>query len=524
MATPEETIAELASQVVALGGQVSNLAGQLSAKDDQIGRLLVLVEKLNGKLDAALKLLEQRDPARAAKERESVNEALAGLPPRPEGAAEPPKPPPRPDRETTPRKRHAHGRTTAQPEHLTDTTTADRPTACDGCGGGRLRDVDEVVQSTWHYQRATWRYRRWVRATCQCVDCGARTTSEAPLLPFPRASCSVEAAAHVVHAKFGQHLPIDRQVREWAVQGVPLAKSTIIGWCRSVAGVLQPVCDHLWSNLLAADRLNMDGTGLLVLRGKGKAHRGQVYVFATDRIAVFKYFPTKHGERLDEALAKFGGTAVADAASNHDGLFADGERLEAGCNAHALRKFAEARASEPHIAGEGVRWLQAMYDAEAMAREQGLRGGALLEHRRRHIKPLLVDFRRWLELKVHETVPGTPEYKAIRYYLRHWRPLTRFVDEPDVPIDNNLAERLLKAVALGRKNFVFAGADVGAERAAVFYTVIETAKLNGVDPHAYLVWLLERLAYRREIRGVPIADLTPWRFKELSDKDQPQPG
>jgi hypothetical protein len=172
-----------------------------------------------------------------------------------------------------------------------------------------------------------------------------------------------------------------------------------------LASVLEPLYDYSWRTLLAAGRVNLDGT------------------------------------------------AVADAASHHNGLFASGERVEGGCNAHALRKFAEARASEPEIAGEGVQWLQAVYDREAAARERGLSGIELSRFRREHIRPLYDQFRRWLELRVHETIPGTPEYKAIRYTLRHWDALTRFVDDPTLPIDNNLAERLLKAVALGRKNF-----------------------------------------------------------------------
>jgi hypothetical protein len=354
-----------------------------------------------------------------------------------------------------------------------------------------------------------------------CNNCGARTTAEPPPPPFPRASCTSALLAQVLYAKFALHLPLERQAREYARLGVPLAASTLCDWVAKGTGQLEVIHDLLWKQALAKGHLNFDATGLLVLQGKGKAHYGQVYAFCTQVAVVFRYEATKKSEPLLKLLASFHGTLGADASGTHDALFAGplpSPRTEAGCNAHGRRKFSDVVDSEPELALEGVRWVSSIYDKEHEAHDQGLKGRELLEFRRQHIAPIATDFRRWLDFYAKDVLPKSPIAKAIGYYIRHWNALMRFLHDPDVGLDNNVAERALKMVALGRKNMLFAGAETGAESACIAYSLIETCKLFQVDPYAYLVWAFDRLAHRRENGFVAVEDITPAAYAAQAAK------
>lgn len=203
--------------------------------------------------------------------------------------------------------------------------------------------------------------------------------------------------AQVTYGKYGMFLPLERQLGEMKRRGVTVSQATLVDWVGKSADVLGPVVIVLWRQLMATDTLNFDGTGLKVLRGKGKAHHGHLYVFASGDVAVYRYLETKHGSRLERTLSEFGGVGVADAESANGAVFASGERVEAGCNAHAFRKFRDALAFDVEVASEGMAWIAAMYRAEAEAKVRKLTGRDLHRHRQAEILPIAAQFRLWLD-------------------------------------------------------------------------------------------------------------------------------
>lgn len=519
-----DALAALAAQqqatIEALQQTISVLEGTATKQKEQIAGLWRLVARLESKLEAVLKVLQERDADRAAKERAEVEAEKAAVGPPPPPGTEVPKPPPRPPKDERKKGRHAHGRSMDVPPGTPVHETEHRPEACGtfGCEGTAedLRVVDEVVHEWWDYVEGYIRRRRQRCKTCKCEECGQRTTAEpAELAPFARASCSIALLVHVLYAKFALHLPLERQAADFTRRGVRLAPSTLVDWVAQAAALFAPLVALLWEQLLASGAIHLDATGLSVLRGgPGKAHRGQVYVICTLQIAVFKYLPTKEAEPLYDLLAAFRGSITADAASTHDRLFEEGSgRKEQGCNSHAFRKFREAAKTEPELAAEGMAFIAAIFREEQTAKAQGLEGDALLTFRQARIRPLADQLHTWLRLRQHEILPKSPLAKAIRYDLNHWKALTAFIDDPRLAAENNLAERLLKVVALGRKNYNFAGSEVGAQTAATIYSVIETCKLQQVDPVAYMTWALAGLAQRREHGGIKLRDLLPSAYR-----------
>lgn len=218
-------------------------------------------------------------------------------------------------------------------------------------------------------------------------------------------------------------------------------------------------------------------------------------------------------------LGRFKGTLVLDASSTHNDALADGSIKWAGCNAHGLRKFREAKEFDPVLGAEGERWIASWFDKEREAQGLGLTGADLLAWRQQHTAPLVKGFKAWLKL-VHARATETPKSplaEATRYYANYWRPLTAFLRDPNLPLENNFAERNLRAQALGRTNWLFAGSHESAENTGVAYTLVQTAKLHGLDVLAYLTWALERVA-ACEDRPDAYAALTPMAYEEAQQR------
>jgi transposase len=326
----------------------------------------------------------------------------------------------------------------------------------------------------------------------------------------------------VLAAKYGQHLPLTRQSAIYAGEGVELDVSTLADWVGSSAAGLMPLVLAVRAHVFAAERLHGDDTTVPVL-AKERTRIGRLWVYVRDDrpfaghappAVAFFYSPDRRGEHPERHLAGFAGILQADAYAGFDRLYAPergpGPILEAACWAHARRQLFElAAVSKAPIAAGAVRRID-----ELFAIERGINGKPAEERlavRAERAKPLAAELETWLHIQ-HERVSRKSETgKAIGYALNHWAALTRFLGDGRICLSNNAAERALRGVAIGRRNWTFAGSDRGGERAAAVYTLIETAKLNGVDPQAWLADVLARLPDHpvRRING-----LLPWSWRQ----------
>jgi hypothetical protein len=425
-----------------------------------------------------------------------------------------PRPPAKPEVPAkTPKPRRPTGRKPL-PLHLEAETHALRPDACDACGCTDLDAADEVVEEKLHVVKEHQRRRVVKRTTCRCRKCGARTTPRSLPAPYPRSKVTCEWLAWLVHQKFSLLVPLDRVRRDLAERGVPLAMGSLVSFIERASDLLAPVDGVHWKQLLAGRWMATDGTGLKVLVPKlPLAHNGYIELYRNNELAVFQYEATKDGDDVKNKLAKFRGTITADAEHRFNGVFASGDVVESGCNAHGRRKFRDAEATQPKLAVEGGAFIGAMYGHEDKARELGLVGDALRAHRQKVIRPIADDLDKWLVAVEPALLPTEPLAEAVRYYRNHRAALYRFIDDPDVPIDNSRTEREFQNVAKLRLNMLFAGGTEGAHRACVLLGIVATCRAIGVPVEKYLAWAFERLGTHRDTFNLSIDEMTPAAFR-----------
>jgi hypothetical protein len=336
--------------------------------------------------------------------------------------------------------------------------------------------------------------------------------------------------------KFGQHQPLNRQAERFAREGVPLSLSTLADQVGAATAALMPLYRRIEAHVLAAERLHGDDTTVPVL-AKGKTDIGRLWVYVRDDrpfagadppAALFHYSRDRRGEHPRAHLASWSGILQADAYGGYGELYAParqpGPVLEAGCFAHARRKFFELadvvraakRKSRGEQAGliypialEAVQKLDALFDIERAA--NGKSAAERLAMRQELSVPLMADLHVWLHAQLARLSRNHDLAKAINYMLRRWDAFTRFLEDGRVCITNNAAERALRCVTLGRKSWLFCGSDRGGQRAAVMYSLIGTAKLGDVDPQAWLADILARIAEHPVSR---LDDLLPWNWRK----------
>jgi transposase len=328
----------------------------------------------------------------------------------------------------------------------------------------------------------------------------------------------------VLVAKYGDHLPLYRQEEMYAREGVELDRSTLADWVGQAHGLLEPLVEALRRQVMAAHKLHADDTPVPVLApGLGKTKTGRLWTYVRDDRPAgddtppavwFAYTPDHQGVHPKAHLSSFTGTLQADAYAGFAQIYESGRIQEAGCWAHVRRKFYDLVVA--HKSPVGQQALERI--AELYAIEKEIRGRSPEERRDvrfERSRPLLESLKQWFEETLGKLSRKSDTAKAVRYALVRWEALRRYVDDGHLEMDNNAAERALRAVALGRKNYLFAGSDRGGERAAAMYSLIGTAKLNGLDPETYLRNVLARIADHPINR---IEELLPWNLSAANQE------
>jgi transposase len=405
------------------------------------------------------------------------------------------------------------------PGHLPRQTQRHEPeeSACPDCGGV-LRKLGEDVSEMLEYVPASFFVIRHVRPKLSCSRCERIVQAAAPSRPIERGMAGPGLLAHVLTSKYADHLPLYRQSEIYARQGVELQRSTLADWVGGTSQLLTPLVDALRHYVISASKLHADDTPVPVLApGNGKTKTGRLWTYVRDDRPAgdtaapavwFVYSPDRKGEHPERHLREFRGTLQADAYAGFNQLYGNGRMQEAACWAHVRRKFYDLQQVHASlVANEALERVATLYGIEKEIR--GRPPDERREVRNQRARPMLESLRQWFETTLLKLSRKSDTTAAIRYALGLWEALTRYCDDGRLEIDNNAAERALRAVALGRKNYLFAGSDTGGERAAAIYSLIGTAKLNDRDPEAYLRAVLTRIADHPVNR---IAELLPWNL------------
>jgi transposase len=419
------------------------------------------------------------------------------------------------------------------PEHLPrERVLIPAPETCACCGSERLCKVGEDITETLEVIPRQWKVVQTVREKFTCRDCEKISQPPAPFHVLPRGWAGPSLLAMILFEKYGQHQPLNRQSERYAREGVALSLSTLADQVGTCTAVLRPLHDLIAAHVLAAERLHGDDTTVPVL-AKGKTDTGRAWVYVRDDApfggpdppaALFHYSRDRSGTHPERHLAGFTGILQADAYAGYNRLYepdrSPGPVSEALCWGHARRKFfvladiaAKAKKGEQGatispLAFEAVTRIDALFDIEREI--NGLSAEERLAVRAERSAPLVADLEAWMREERARLSRHAPVAKAMDYMLKRWEGFTRFLADGRICLTNNAAERGLRGIALGRKSWLFAGSDRGGERAAVMYTLIVTAKMNNVDPQAWLADVLARIADHPARR---LDELLPWNWK-----------
>jgi len=358
-----------------------------------------------------------------------------------------------------------------------------------------------------------------IQEACQKYACPKGctvVTAGKPTAPIEKGLPGPGLLAQVAVSKYGDHLPLHRQEEIFQRQGVELSRQTMCDWMRACADLVSPLYELMKQRVLGSKALQTDDTPVPVLDAElPRTRTGRIWTYVGDDehpYTVYHYTPNRSRDGPEEFLKEFRGFLQADAYSGYDHFYKEPERgiVEVACWAHARRKFFEAQSSDLMRSMVMLAYIRLLYDVEREAGERKLDGEARRALRQEKSKPILDDIHAYLEREQPRVLPNSPEGEAIAYTLSNWKALTRYCDDGDLEIDNNGAERSLRGVAVGRKNWMFFGSDNGGRTGAVLSSLIATCKRLGVDPFAYLRDVFERISSHPQSR---LGELLPDQWK-----------
>ena len=413
------------------------------------------------------------------------------------------------------------------PEHLPRETVLHEPVLACRCGctdPARLTRLGEDVTEVLEKIPARLKVIRHVRPRYACRACEAMLQAPMPALPIEKGRPGPGLLAHVLVSKYLDGLPLYRLSGILAREGVEIERQTLTDWVGNGAWWLRPLAAAIGSHVMAQGVIWTDDTPIRVLApGRGRTRLGRFWVYAFDPrpwggtgppAALYCYSPDRKGERPREHLAGYAGWLHADAYAGYDALTAAKGGMppitHVACMAHARRElFKVYETTRSPIAEEALRRIGALYAIEAAINGQPPEQRRAV--RQAQSKPLLEALHAWMLVQRRRLSGKAALGKALQYALNRWDALVRYLEDGRLSIDNNLSERLLRGIAVTRKNYLFLGSDAGGQRAAIIYTIAQTAMLNGLDPEAYIAATLDRLAGGYSINRINA--LLPWNFR-----------
>jgi transposase len=389
---------------------------------------------------------------------------------------------------------------------------------CTGCGGA-LRRIGEVVTEELEYVPGRFVVNRIVRPRLACSGCDRFTQAPLPSRPIERGRPGPSLLAHVLVSKYADHLPLYRQSQIFERDGLDLDRSTLADWVGKSTALLEPLADAIGRHVLAGRAIFADDTPVAMLApGTGKTQTARLWTYARDErpwggeaapAAWYRFSADRKGQHPRDHLAGYAAWMHADGYAGFEEIYRSDRVQEVACMAHVRRKFVDVHRSQGSpIAEEAIRRIAQLYAVEAEAR--GSSPDQRVAIRQVRAKPIFEDLERWLAAQLPTISEKSPLATAIRYALARLPRLRPYLEHGILGIDNNTAERGMRAIALGRKNYLFVGSEAGGKAAAIAYTLIETAKLNRVDPQA---WLADTLARIPDYKITKVDELLPWRSK-----------
>jgi transposase len=413
------------------------------------------------------------------------------------------------------------------PEHFerVDNVIAPKECACPDCGGP-LKGLGDDRAEVLEVKTVTFKVTRHIRPKQRCTRCATIVQAPAPSRPIPKSYAGASLLALVLTWKYGFHIPMYRQCQIFAHAGLTVSRATLVDWVAAMSELLGPLVAALGRYVLSASNLNADDTPFRVLApGTGKTRRGHMWTYvrdgtrwgSTDPPAVwYQYSPSWHGKYPQAHLANFRGKLQVDAYAGFEPLFVPSDPnsparvQEVSCMGHARRHFFEVfKAVKSPLAKEAIDRIDVLYDIERDIRGQSADARKLA--RQALAVPLLDDIHTWMMQTVTQIDGKSALAGAFHYSLNRWESLCRYTDDGRLEIDNLIAERSIRGMGIGRRNFLFFGSDSGGERAAIIYALIETCKLNKIDPHSYLQYVIERIADHPINK---IDQLLPWNVAD----------
>lgn len=382
--------------------------------------------------------------------------------------------------------------------------------------GGKLRAFSEDATEELEYVPGRFIVNRFVRPRMACGDCEKIVQAPLPSRPIERGRPGPGLLAHVLVGKYADHCPLYRQSQIYAREGIDLNRSTLSGWMGQSTALLERLADAIGQYVRNGQAIFADDT-TIKMQAKRKCITARMWTYVRDEqpwgsndppAAWYQFSTDREGKHPTDHLSKYSGWMHADGYSGFNQLYEKGKVKEVACMAHVRRKFVDIfKANGLEVAEDAIKRIALLYAVEKEARGKDPAERVLL--RQKKAKPIFDELEVWLQAQLPRISGKSELAKAIRYALSRMKKMRAYLDHGVLELDNNTAERSMRCVALGRKNYLFVGSEGGGKAAAIAYTLIETAKLNDIDPQAWLTWVLERISDQMVNQ---IDDLLPWRY------------